>query len=60
MIVIPLMIVESRGPAHLYRTTDQPSAPARPRRYPSETTDAEWALIESLLPTLACQSATGR
>ncbi|MFC4114198.1 transposase [Nonomuraea zeae] len=31
----------------------------RPRRYPSDTTDEEWALIEPLLPTPACQTRTG-
>jgi transposase len=28
----------------------------RPRRYPSDTTDAEWALIAPLLPVPACQT----
>ena len=27
-----------------------PVPPHRPRRYPSDTTDAEWALLEPLLP----------
>ncbi len=27
-----------------------PTSPHRPRRYPSDTTDAEWALLEPLLP----------
>jgi transposase len=31
----------------------------RVRRYPSDTTDAEWALIEPLLPVPACQSPIG-
>jgi transposase len=31
----------------------------RVRRYPSDATDAEWALIEPLLPVPACQSPTG-
>ncbi|WP_148100424.1 transposase, partial [Streptomyces sp. NL15-2K] len=31
----------------------------RPRRYPSDTTEAEWALIEPLLPTPACDTARG-
>ena len=31
----------------------------RPRRYPSDTTDAEWALIAPLLPVPACQAPAG-
>jgi transposase len=31
----------------------------RPRLYPSDTTDAEWALIGPLLPVPACQTAAG-
>ncbi|MDH6137992.1 transposase [Kitasatospora sp. MAA4] len=31
----------------------------RERRYPSDTTDAEWALIEPLLPVPACRTAMG-
>jgi len=31
----------------------------RPRRYPSDTTDGEWALIAPLLPVPACQSQAG-
>ncbi|MBL1102631.1 IS5 family transposase [Streptomyces coffeae] len=31
----------------------------RRRRYPSDTTNAEWALIEPLLPTPACETAKG-
>ncbi|MFM9499492.1 IS5 family transposase [Streptomyces galilaeus] len=31
----------------------------RHRRYPSDTTDAEWALLEPLLPTPAWQTETG-
>jgi transposase len=31
----------------------------RPRRYPCDTTDAEWALIEPLLPTPACDTPRG-
>lgn len=31
----------------------------RTRRYPSDTTDAEWALIEPLLPPAACTLPTG-
>ena len=31
----------------------------RPRRYPSDTTDAEWALIAPLLPVPACQTRAG-
>jgi transposase len=32
---------------------------ARPRRYPSDTSDPEWALIAPLLPVPACQVKTG-
>ncbi|MGH3761851.1 transposase, partial [Actinophytocola sp.] len=28
----------------------------RVRRYPSDTTDAEWVLIEPLLPVPACRT----
>ncbi|GII59072.1 transposase [Planotetraspora thailandica] len=31
----------------------------RHRRYPSDTTNAEWALIEPLLPTPACETRRG-
>ena len=31
----------------------------RPRRYPSDTTDAEWALLGPLLPVPACQTRAG-
>jgi transposase len=31
----------------------------RPRRYPSDTTDAEWALIAPLLPVPACHTKEG-
>jgi hypothetical protein len=31
----------------------------RPRRYPSDATDAEWALIAPLLPTPAWQAGKG-
>jgi transposase len=31
----------------------------RPRRYPTDTTDAEWALIEPLLPVPACETTIG-
>ncbi|MEU1534716.1 IS5 family transposase [Streptomyces fagopyri] len=31
----------------------------RQRRYPSDTTDAEWALLEPLLPVPACQTPSG-
>jgi len=32
---------------------------ARPRRYPSDTTDSEWALLTPLLPVPACQTKAG-
>ncbi|MYW92735.1 IS5 family transposase [Amycolatopsis rubida] len=35
------------------------SAGCRIRRYPSGTTDAEWALLEPLLPRPACKTAAG-
>lgn len=31
----------------------------RPRRYPSDTSAAEWALLERLLPVPACRTPTG-
>jgi transposase len=31
----------------------------RPRRYPSDTTDGEWALLAPLLPVPACQTTAG-
>nr|WP_308040831.1 IS5 family transposase [Streptomyces sp. PSKA30] len=34
-------------------------SPDRRRRYPSDTTIAEWALLEPLLPVPACQTKTG-
>jgi len=36
-----------------------PIPPHRPRRYPSDTTDQEWALLEPLLPPPACTQASG-
>ncbi|MET9415581.1 hypothetical protein ABZY03_15615 [Streptomyces klenkii] len=34
--------------------TEAPAAPAvRPRHYPSDTTDSEWAVLEPLLPPAA-------
>jgi putative transposase len=35
------------------------SAGCRARRYPSDTTDAEWVLLEPLLPAPACETAAG-
>ena len=32
---------------------------SRPRRYPSDTTDSEWVLLEPLLPVPACQTTRG-
>ena len=37
-----------------------PATTHRPRRYPSDTTDAEWALLESLLPPPASGQGRGR
>ncbi|MFK0113919.1 transposase, partial [Streptomyces sp. NPDC091217] len=34
-------------------------AASRRRRYPSDTSVAEWALLEPLLPIPACQTKTG-
>src|SRR5690242_1706149 len=31
----------------------------RTRRYPTDLTDAQWAVLEPLLPTPACQTPTG-
>lgn len=31
----------------------------RQRRYPSDTTNAEWALLEPLLPEPACETRRG-
>lgn len=36
-----------------------PSPAMRERRYPSDMTDAEWALIEPLLPVPACRTSSG-
>ena len=36
-----------------------PASWQRRRRYPSDTTDTEWALIEPLLPPPACTQASG-
>jgi transposase len=36
-----------------------PIPPYRPRRYPSDTTDAEWALLEPLLPPAASGQGRG-
>ncbi|RBQ16736.1 IS5 family transposase [Spongiactinospora rosea] len=33
--------------------------PVRPRLYPSDTNDAEWALIEPLLPVASCRTPRG-
>ncbi|MFJ4634054.1 transposase [Streptomyces sp. NPDC088847] len=65
----------TNGPARLRtahrRPRHPPSSPSRPRRsflmpsntrrrrYPSDTTVSEWALIEPLLPQPACQTKTG-
>lgn len=43
----------------MYSRTDRPTSAGRVRRYPSDTTDAEWTLIEPLLPTPACQTPAG-
>jgi transposase len=43
----------------LYLVADRPSSAGRVRRYPSDTTDAEWALLEPLLPVPACLTPAG-
>jgi transposase len=44
----------------LYPAADQPtSRGCRTRRYPSDTTDAEWALLQPLLPRPASQGPAG-
>jgi putative transposase len=53
------MITTSRGPITLYPVADLPMSVGRVRHYPSDTTDAEWALIEPLLPVPACQTPIG-
>jgi transposase len=40
-------------------TITRPAPPARSRRYPSDMTDAEWALIAPLLPPPACARPHG-
>src|ERR1700754_3971399 len=53
------MIMNSRGPPTLYPATDRPLSPGRTHRYPSDTTDAEWALLEPLLPPPTWQRPLG-
>ncbi|MFD8494935.1 transposase [Amycolatopsis sp. NPDC059657] len=44
----------------MYSITDRPTpAGCRSRRYPTDTTDAEWVLLEPLLPKPACETAAG-
>jgi transposase len=40
-------------------TPTSPEPNQRGRRYPSDTTDTEWALLEALLPPPACTHAAG-
>ncbi|HEY3466000.1 MAG TPA: IS5 family transposase [Amycolatopsis sp.] len=50
----------AKARSSLYPVADQPtSAGCRARRYPSDTTDAEWALLQPLLPTPACETPAG-
>lgn len=55
---------KAKGPVRSARPRI-PSGPAlwpshlRASRYPSDMSDAEWALIEPLLPTPACKTLTG-
>ncbi|WP_263247972.1 IS5 family transposase [Saccharopolyspora rosea] len=43
----------------MYTTAPAAGSTARARRYPSDTTDAEWAVIEPLLPAPACRTCSG-
>ncbi len=43
----------------MYPAADRPASTGWTRRYPSDTTDAEWALIEPLLPAPACLTPAG-
>jgi transposase len=43
----------------MYPAPSRPARTARPRRYPFDCTDAEWALIEPLLPIPACRTPSG-
>lgn len=43
----------------MYRVADQPTSAGRIRSYPSDVTDAEWALLEPLLPVPACLTPVG-
>ena len=43
----------------MYPVADLPLSPGRVRRYPSDTTDAEWVLIEPFLPIAACRTPAG-
>ena len=43
----------------MYSVTDRPMSAGRVRRYPSDATEAEWALLEPLLPRPACQTPLG-
>jgi transposase len=43
----------------LYPVADRPMSTGRVRRYPSDSTDTEWALLEPLLPLPACQTPVG-
>jgi transposase len=43
----------------MYPAPSRPAITARPHRYPSNCTDAEWALIGPLLPIPAHQTPTG-
>lgn len=43
----------------MYPVSDRPRSVGRVRRYPSDTTDAEWAWIEPLLPVPACRRPAG-
>ena len=49
----------AQEPACQSAASPPPIPPYRPRRYPSDTTDAEWALLEPLLPAPASVHGRG-
>lgn len=53
------MIDIAKARSALYTTTPQTVSTTRPRRYPCDTSDAEWALIEPLLPAPASETSSG-
>ena len=45
--------------ATLHSVADRPMAGVRARRYPSDTTDVEWALLESAPLSAGCPTPVG-